>query len=1082
MPWLLALLLAPCGGAWAGIIASESFSYTAASPLAGKGSAGQGWAGAWEPGPGIVVGTVVSTPISFTPALGNTLGGGNAVDLTLATSAGSGVAAFRGLFAPQAGTIYVAALLKFTGTMNTDDAFAINLSELPGNITNGFGFGFRGLTTATGHHFFIRKGEVTPTGSTQSGYGPKMSLFSASTGTHYLVVKVEKTVAGGNYNKVTGWINPGSNSEVTLPNGNMQLNGDLGLAAISQVHLGEDNVDTGDSTRVDALALATSFADLMAPAGPGAGPYATLRVESAADGSAGVALPAQSIPAGTSLSLYAIARDGAGVFQGNPSAVWSLTDVANVTVPGKLIPAVDGKSAIFTAALAGTYKIQLTGNASTFVGSGILTVTVSAATHILLETDADGSGLVIPAMTLAPGDEVRAYAISRDAGENFIANVAATSWSLTNLSGSVLATNLVAAADQKSATFTASAPGAAIISAGADLPVTPSNLITVDRGEITWSGTGSSWNPAAAGGWFLQNLETVATFFQADRVSFDDTGIANPVVTLVGALSPRAVRVSGESPYTFSGSGKISGPATLRHYSSGLLTILTDNDYSGLTTIDGPVRVGNGGTVGSFGTGDIYFGSLQELILNRSNTLTMTNRIYGGSLESGPILLVNTGVVVLGGTTDNTNASATVAAGATLELAKASSIPNGVKALDGDIQVQAGGTLRLAGTGGNQLGDTATVSLAGLFDLRGRSETLGTLSGAGTVEGNVSGAGTVALRLSGGTFTGVIQDTGFSATDKLQMVKLGDETLVLQGANTFHGGITLNSNSDVRINGNGGGATGTNQVGGFGRFGGTGTTGGLINVTSNGSVDPGAAIGSIGTLTGLNGAKIAGNYLCDINGATSDLLAITGNLDLTGGTFVIQPAGSGVNQPSYVLATYTGTLTGVLTAFPALPAGYVLSYNTPGQIKLALATAYDNFVATIADPALRNASMDPDRDGLANGIEFVLGGNAAAVNNSALLPTLTLITANLGAGAKPYVRFSFRRTDPSAYLNPVAEYDVDLQGTWTASTSGTATTAGVVVQSTNDAYAVGVDRVDVSIPTSLAGAGKIFVRLRVTVP
>ncbi|OZI57090.1 autotransporter outer membrane beta-barrel domain-containing protein [Bordetella genomosp. 1] len=78
--------------------------------------------------------------------------------------------------------------------------------------------------------------------------------------------------------------------------------------------------------------------------------------------------------------------------------------------------------------------------------------------------------------------------------------------------------------------------------------------------------------------------------------------------------------------------GHILGAGTLVKVGPGGLTVLSDNDFRGMTRvgttrIDGPLNLGNGGTTGSLGTGPIEINS--ALVINRSDALTLRNPISG---------------------------------------------------------------------------------------------------------------------------------------------------------------------------------------------------------------------------------------------------------------------------------------------------------------------------------------------------------------------------------------------------------------------------------------------------------------------
>lgn len=112
------------------------------------------------------------------------------------------------------------------------------------------------------------------------------------------------------------------------------------------------------------------------------------------------------------------------------------------------------------------------------------TVTAGAPVTVNVETAANGSGTTVQSQSLASGSSISVYAITRDSFNNFVANVAAGSWALVNASSGIVAADLVAAADGKSAVFTAHVVGVTgIIATTATLEAVSSGNISVIAGE-----------------------------------------------------------------------------------------------------------------------------------------------------------------------------------------------------------------------------------------------------------------------------------------------------------------------------------------------------------------------------------------------------------------------------------------------------------------------------------------------------------------------------------------------------------------------------------------------------------------------
>ena len=228
----------------------------------------------------------------------------------------------------------------------------------------------------------------------------------------------------------------------------------------------------------------TRIGSFRFPTCASAAPATEVQVETAPDGS-GTVVPAQGVAAGSSITVYAVSRDASGGFVANVPAFWSLVERTGGVVRSDLVGSATrttGTSAVFTGHLAGTATIRAVSGDLTAGDSGLITVTEPSATQVRVETAADGSGSVVPARSLAPGDEIAVYAISRDASGTLIANVTAT-WSLIGTTGGVVRSDLVGSDTRTtgtSAVFTGHFAGTATIRAeSGTLAPTDSGLITV---------------------------------------------------------------------------------------------------------------------------------------------------------------------------------------------------------------------------------------------------------------------------------------------------------------------------------------------------------------------------------------------------------------------------------------------------------------------------------------------------------------------------------------------------------------------------------------------------------------------------
>jgi autotransporter-associated beta strand protein len=773
-----------------------------------------------------------------------------------------------------------------------------------------------------------------------------------------------------------------------------------------------------------------------------------LQVETAPDGSGSV-VPAEAIMAGNSLTVYSIARTANNTFVANVFADWSLTNTSGGVVPGDLVAAANGLSATFTGHLVGTATINAQSPPPLVLSpgnSGVLTVEVGSPAAVLVETAANGSGVVVPAQAVNKGSSVTGYAIVRDGQGNFVNNVAA-SWSLVNITGSVVNGDLVPAGNNQSATFTVHGPGTANIQANSGgLAATTSGTITALGSAITWVGDGVNnyWDhetPNWSGG---------QLFVDGDLVLFNDSGSENPPVYIAEMVSPDSLTVNAAGNYTFTGNGSINGITGLTNLGTGTLTMQTANGYTGVTEIlQGVVNVQNST---GLGVGSVVVGTNSAELqleggLTLSNMLTLngdgvTNEgglhsisglnFWGGSITlasasrinadadtltldsptgitgsnttlsvggegsvtilnqistgtgtlikdgSGTLLLGSNGlfsggVIVSNGTLQTTNSAGygtgtiTLDNGTTLSMTDSSSLAVNVTnpitlaagasasldgeslaaTFDGNITGNSDSTLiitnqiALLGNTTAQLdsfqgtvdvtnlarlrwaysGTAATMGsispdfiVDGIMEVRNNGNTvlLGSLSGAGTLTGNAANAnsGNTTYVIGGKnkdtTFSGNIANGSSVVPTLTSVVKVGSGTLALDNYTTYSAG-TIVSNGTLLVNG----SVGNVLVSG-GTLGGNGSINGFVTNEIAGTIEPGT-------------------------NADTGVLSIDGSLDNAGNMlFKINKSLSPPNDSLLVYGTLTNEVTGTLTVTnlgPALVVGDTFSLfigGTPG--------------------------------------------------------------------------------------------------------------------------------------------------------
>ncbi len=281
-------------------------------------------------------------------------------------------------------------------------------------------------------------------------------------------------------------------------------------------------------------------------------------------------------------------------------------------------------------------------------------------------------------------------------------------------------------------------------------------VVTVTA-PLIWTGASSYiWDIAGAQNWSSSGSAT--TYSDGKPTVFDDTGAAASPIALGVTVQPGSLIFSNSvNNYTISGSGSISGGASVTLANPGTVTLLTTNNYSGATTISaGTLVLGNGSTAsGQPGTGTVTDNG--TLVLNPAAAGSFTNTLAG----SGALVITNATVTLTAANTGFTG-STVVSNGATV-------------AISADNNLGAGGGLSL--NNGRLQVTTATAFVTSHPLTVGAGGATFNLANTLTTATNIAGSGPIAV--SAGTF------------------QIGNNTATTNGASAFSlaSGATLQFNT-----------------------------------------------------------------------------------------------------------------------------------------------------------------------------------------------------------------------------------------------------------------------------------------------
>ncbi|EBQ6634049.1 autotransporter outer membrane beta-barrel domain-containing protein [Salmonella enterica] len=314
----------------------------------------------------------------------------------------------------------------------------------------------------------------------------------------------------------------------------------------------------------------------------------------------------------------------------------------------------------------------------------------------------------------------------------------------------------------------------------------------------------------------------------------------------------------------------IGGTGRVEKSGDGTLTLSGGNTYTGGTLISGGTLVAT--NVDALGSGDVTDNATLELNTGGD----FDNAISG----SGQVVKSGDETLTLSGA--NSYTGGTLISGGTLVASNVEALGTGDVTDNATLELNTGGDFinSIGGTGRVEKSGDETLTLSGT-----NSYTGGTLISGGTLiatnvdalgSGDVTDNATLELN-TGGDFTNNISGSG-------QVVKSGDETLTLSGANTYTGGTTISGGTLVASNVE---ALGTGDV----------TDNATLELNTSGTFD--------NVISGSGQVVKSGDDALTLSGANS----YTGGTTISGGTLVasnVEALGSGDVTNDAVLELNTG--------------------------------------------------------------------------------------------------------------------------------------------------------------------------------
>jgi len=441
-----------------------------------------------------------------------------------------------------------------------------------------------------------------------------------------------------------------------------------------------------------------------------------------------------------------------------------------------------------------------------------------------------------------------------------------------------------------------------------------------------------------------------------EEISVGALGVASTLTLNIGTISVNTLSVGPNGTYSDTTFGtlvltgtnatiqmangvnvvvnsQITGTNGLIKGGIGTLTLAGDNTYSGGTIINsGTLRVGNGGTLGTLGDGDVTNNG--ALVFNLTSTIVVTNTIAGtgtftqagagnvtllGTNSYSGSTFINAGTLQVGdGGTAGSLGSGAVSNSSVLVFNRSDSIAVSNAISGSGTLIQAGsGTLILAASntysgrtlisaGTLQVGDGGTAGLLGTGAVSNDSVLVFNHSDGLVVSNVISGTGSL-THAGGGTLTLVGNNTYSGGTiidsGTLQVGDDGTSGTFGSGGITNNGALVFKHSDDIEI---------TNQISGTGSLTQAGKD--LLVLTNVNTYSGGTWIINGGTLAALDSHALGSGNLTVVDGT---LNVFTKTIEVGGdftqmGTSTVEFAIGGTNSFGHLDIAGSASLTGTL--------------------------------------------------------------------------------------------------------------------------------------------------------------------------